>query len=330
MFSLSLVFIMLLGLSAFFSGSETALFSLSGVELHKFRLSRAGYAKKIFENLRYPRKILITILLGNELVNAAISIVGAAMVSMMLPLGVKGQTIAAVAIITPIILVFGEIIPKNVALGLAPQVAPVVIWPLHLFQTAVRPLRHAFTWVADRFVLFFGGSPEKSEPMIMEQEFRRMVDLGSKEGAIVEEEREIIHNVFDFTDKVVSDIMTPADRLYSLPVDMPYEQVIESIRGERFSRVPVHEGEPGRVVGILHVGDLFSLHRMRMAGRSAEVRDVLHEPLFIAPETPLESLMREFQRTQLHMAVVKNADGSMAGVVTMDDVLEELFGEMES
>ena len=330
MLSLFVIFVILLCFSAFFSGSETALFSLSRIQLHKFRESGAASASLIFEGLRQPRKMLITILLGNELINAAISIVGASMVSGFLPLGVKGQTMAAVAIITPIILVFGEIIPKNAALRFAPQFATAVIWPLHIFQTMVRPLRVAFTWMADRVVLTFGGSPEKAEPMIMEQEFRRMVDIGSQEGALEEEEREIIHNVFDFTDKVASEIMTPSDRIFSLPVDMPYEKVVDAIRFEKYRRVPFYEGDPRSFVGILHVRDLFSVHRRRKSGDEVQHREMLKPPLFIGPSTPLEELLREFQRTQMHMAIVRGEDGAVQGVVTMDDVLEELFGEMES
>lgn len=330
MFSLFLLFLILLCLSAFFSGSETALFSLSGVQLHKYRSSRAGSAAKLLENLRQPRKMLVTILLGNELVNVSISIVGAAIISQILPTGVKGQTIAAVAILTPILLVFGEIIPKNVAIRYAPQIAPVVIWPLHLFHKLVQPLRKVLTWIADLVVKLLGGRPEQIEPMIMEQEFRRLVDLGRKEGVIVEEEREIIHNVFEFSDKVVAEIMTPAEDVFALAVDLPFEQALEEIRSVQYSRVPFYEGRRDNVVGVLHVRDLFAFSRRRMAERGASLREILNPPLFIDSTTPLEKLLKEFQRTQQHMAIVRGSEGALRGVVTMDDVLEELFGEIES
>ena len=330
MFSLILLMLILLLCSAFFSGSETALFSLSGVQLHRYRSSRAGSAAKLVETLRQPRKMLVTILLGNELVNVSISIVGAALISRMLPGDIRGQTIAAVAVLTPIILVCGEIVPKNIAIRYAPQLAPIVIWPLHLFHKFVRPLREVLTWIADRVVKLFGGQPDKAEPMIMEQEFRRLVDLGRKEGVIDEEEREIIHNVFEFSDKVVAEIMTPAEELFALSVDLPFERALEEIRSVQYSRVPFYDGRRDRVIGILHVRDLFSLSRRRQAGAGMEVREILNPPLFIDPATPLEQLLREFQRTQQHMAIVRRPDGELRGVVTMDDVLEELFGEIES
>lgn len=329
MFSLVLLLLMLLACSAFFSASETALFSLSGVQLHRFRQARAASAAKLVESLRQPRKMLVTILLGNELVNVSISIVGAAIISRLLPLGIEGQAVAAVAIMTPLILVCGEIVPKNVAIRYAALIAPIVVWPLSLFHRLVRPLRAVLTRIADRVILLTGGRPERAEPMIMEEEFRRLVDLGRKGGAIAPEEREIIHNVFEFTDKVVADIMTPAERVFSLSIDLPDDRVIEEIRSVQYSRVPFTEGTRNRVVGILHVRDLFAMHRRRLAGEELDLRDLLHPPLFISPSTPLEQLLQEFQRTQMHMAVVRGGDGKVKGVVTMGDVLEELFGEME-
>lgn len=321
--------VILLACSAFFSGSETALFSLSSVQLHRFRQQRASSVARLVENLRQPRAMLVTILLGNELVNITISILGASLISRLMPLGVRGQALAAVAILTPLILVCGEIIPKNIAMHFAAQLAPIVIWPLHLFHTAVRPLRQILTAVADRVVLWFGGRPELAEPMIMEQEFRRLVDLGRKGGVIAQEEREVIHNVFEFTDRVAADIMTPAERIFALPVDLPFERMLEEIKSVQFSRVPFYEGDRERVIGVLHVRDLFALHRRRLAGEGATVQDVLVPPLVIPPATPLEALLREFQRTQLHLALVRGEGGRIEGVVTMDDVLEALFGEME-
>lgn len=329
MFSLILLMLLLLACSAFFSGSETALFSLSRVQLHRFRQARAASAAKLVEGLRSPRKMLTAILLGNELVNVSFSIAGAALISRLLPFSVEGQTVAAVAILTPLVLVFGEMVPKNLAIRYAAQLAPVLIWPLHLFQQLVRPLRRALTWIADRAVVLTGGRPERAEPMIMEQEFRKLIDLGRKEGAIAPEERELIHNVFEFTDKVVADIMTPWERVFSLSIDLPYERAIEEIRNVQFSRVPFMEGGRGEVAGVLHLRDLFALHRRRLAGEAQDLRDVLTPPLFVNPAMPLEQLLREFQRTQSHMAIVKGADGRPRGVVTMGDVLEELFGEME-
>lgn len=328
MFSLVILFVILLIASAFFSASETALFSISAVQIHKLKDGHSQTAKLLVASLKDPRKILITILLGNELVNVCMSIIGAAVISQMCRASATTQTIIAVAIVTPIILIAGEIVPKNIAIHYAAQIAPVVIWPLRAFYIVVRPLRLVLHWVADRVIVLLGGEPKRSEPMIMEDEFRRLVDLGSKEGVIVEEERDLIHNVFEFTDKVAGDIMTPEEKIFSLDAGIPFERILEEIKTVQFSRVPFYEGENDNWTGVLHVRDMFSFHRKMASGESVDIREILRLPLLVDVKTPLEALLREFQRSQMHMAIVMDG-ATTAGVVTMDDVLEALFGEME-
>lgn len=272
---------------------------------------------------------MVTILFGNELVNISLSIVGAAIVGRILQEGVEAQTLVAVTVITPILLVAGEITPKNISLRFARHLSPVIIWPLQLFSRIISPLRYVLTRIADLTVFAFGGRRTSSEPMVMEEEFLRLVDLSRKEGAIIEEERKLIHKVFAFTDKVAADIMTPAGRVFALSVDLAYAQMVDEIKKTKFSRIPFHKGERSNIVGILHVRDLFGFHRKRLAGEASELSDILRPPLFVGPKTPLEELLGEFRRTQLHMAIVRDDSGRLLGVATMDDVLEELFGEIE-
>jgi len=319
---------LLLCCSAFFSASETVLFSLSRLQIHRFRASKSPAARRVVNCLRKPRKWLATILLGNELVNVCISIIGASIISHYFFYSVKVQMIIAVAIITPIVLLGGEIIPKNIAIRFSPRLAPIMVVPLGIFYRIVRPFRYLLTKIADDFVLMLGGRPEKIEPMIVEEEFRRLIDLGRREGVIVEEEREMIHNVFEFSDKVVSEIMMPAGQIFALPIDLPYERMLEEIKETLFSRIPIYEGNSDNIIGILHVRDLFTFHRRREQGGEKDIRTILRAPLFITADRKLEDLLHHFQESQVHMAIVKDDKGIM-GIVTMDDVLEELFGEIE-
>ncbi|MBN1283571.1 MAG: HlyC/CorC family transporter [Proteobacteria bacterium] len=323
------VFFLLMLCSMFFSGSETAIFSLSKLQVHRFREVDTRTAARLIELLKAPRRTLVTILFGNELANICISIVGAAIVGRMMQANVRVQTIVAIATITPIVMVFCEIIPKNVALRFAEQAARFVALPIGAFAKLIAPLREVLTWFAKKMVVLFGGTAESAEPMVMEEEYRRLVDMGLKEGAIEEEEREIIHNVFEFTDKRAGDIMTPAERIFALPIDLPYERLMEDLASTQWSRVPFYEGDRANVVGILHVRDLFTFNMRRKAGESPELRAYLKEPLFVAAATPLEDLLREFQRTRMHMAIVLGEAGDIRGLVTMDDVQEEMFGEIE-
>lgn len=318
----------LLCCSGFFSSSETILFSLSRVQIYKFRSSPSHAAQLVVNVLCEPRRWLATILLGNEFINVSISILGAAIVNHFFFYDVKIQTLIAVAFVTPIILFFGEIIPKNLAIRFSPQLAPKWVIPLSIFHRLVTPLRFILSSVADLFVKIFGGQPEKATPMIMEEEFRHLVDLGRKEGVIVEEEREMIHKVFEFSDKTAGDIMTPAGHIFALPVDHPYENTLSEIKATQFSRIPIFERSLENIVGILHVRDLFAFHRKREFGIEEDLRSILHTPLFVSPHKKLEELLRDFQRARVHLAIVKE-DSEVKGLVTMDDVLEEIFGEME-
>ncbi|MBI4126643.1 MAG: HlyC/CorC family transporter [Deltaproteobacteria bacterium] len=320
------MFFLLLLASAFFSGAETAIFSLSRLQIHRLRSSPKRAAQEVVRCLREPRQILVTILLGNELANVSISIVGALIVSHYYQGSVERTTFVAVAVVTPIVLIFGEIVPKNIALRLAHDLAPVVVIPLRFFRIVVSPFRIVLSAVADGVIRLFGGHPETVQPMIVEQEFRQLVDLGKAEGIIVEEERELIHNVFGFTEKVVAEIMTPAEYLFVLPVGISYEELLTQLRTSAFSRIPLYEGTRDHIIGILHVRDLFAFDRQRAVGGRESIRSILHAPLFVDYRERIESLLKKFQENQLHMALVRKAE-VIVGVVTMDDVLKELFGE---
>lgn len=322
------LFFVLLLCSAFFSSSETVLFSLSRIQIHKFRASKSSAAKSVVACVRQPRSWLATILFGNELVNVCFSIIGASIVNYYFAYGVMVQALIAVALITPVILIFGEIIPKNIAIRISPQLAPIMIVPLRIFYDIVKPFRFVMAKIADFFVVILGGHPEKAQPMIVEEEFRRLIDLGRREGVIVEEEREMIHNVFEFTDKVVSDIMTPIGGIFALPVNLPYKRMLDEIKAVQFSRIPLFESGIDNMIGVLHVRDLFGFHRKREQGGEQDIRSIVRDLLVVDSKKKIEELLNDFQQSRVHMAVVKSG-ARVVGLVTMGDVLAELFGEIE-
>ena len=155
------------------------------------------------------------------------------------------------------------------------------------------------------------------------------MDLGRKEGAIEEEEREIIHKVFEFTDKRIGDIMTPVERIFMLPVDLPYDRLMEEIRCTQFSRVPFYDGDRANVIGVLHVRDLFSFDMKRGVDGGGDIRTLMRPMVVVDTNAPLENLLKEFQKGRAHMAIAIDEGGYIKGLVTMDDVLEEMFGEIE-
>ncbi len=322
------IFVFFLCCSAFFSSSETALFSLSRIQLHAFRESASHTGQLIVQTLMKPRRILTTILLGNEFVNVSLSIVGATVVAHFSHQSFMVETLISVACITPIIILLGDIVPKNLAFRFAPQFAQFAITPLLFFAKIVAPLRMVLTWIADMCIHVFGGTLIE-RPMFMEQEYRQLIDLGRREGVIFEEERTLIHNIFEFSDKAVAAIMTPAEKMFALNIALSYEDMLNQLRPEGYSRIPFYEGTRDTIIGILHVRDLFAFDTRHRKGQTQSLREILRPPLFVEPDLKLEVLLREFQQKRMHMALVRKPGKPIEGIVTMHDALVNLFGEIE-
>lgn len=322
--------LLLLAISAFFSASETVIFSLSRAQIRRYQESKIWLVQLVGRLLENPRPYLSSILLGNEFANFALSMTTALLIARMLSLTPDQEFVASVAIITPLILLGAEMLPKNVAILVAPHIAPLIVPILHIFHVVIAPLRILLNRFSDAIVRLFGGSPDQNQPLVLEEEFRHLVDLGTSHGVVGEEEREIIHNVFEFTDKTAQDIMNPSEKLFLLPLDMPYKRMLEEIKATEYRRIPLYEHERNEIIGVLHVQSLFSLRKSPNEITAENIRELLHEPLFVLPHEPLELLLRKIQQMRIHMAIVRDAAGQVLGVVTLHDVLEALFGEIES
>ena len=240
MFSPFFLILLLLALSAFFSVAETVMFSLSRTKARKFQESKIWIIQFVGKKLENPRPYLSSILLGNEFANFALSVNTALVMTQVLKLGPNEEFIASVAVITPLLLIGSEMLPKNLAILVAPQIAPLVVPMVHAFHIVIAPVRIVLNFLSDTIIRLFGGSPERYQPMVLEQEFRQLVDLGTSHGVVGEEEREIINNVFEFTDKTVRDIMKSSEQLFMLPLDMPYQQMLEEIKATEYRRIPLY------------------------------------------------------------------------------------------
>lgn len=320
----------LLCLSAFFSGSETTLFSLSRAKLLAFKRSANPFHRALVQLLSKPREILSTILLGNEFVNTLIAIVVASLVHERLEhWGTEVATLVSVVIGTAIILVFGEIFPKSVALRFAPTLAPLISAPLNFFYYIAGPARNFLTRIADTLVHRFGATEGGTDRLIVEEEFAELLKLGRRAGGVEPEEHDLIHKVFEFGDKVVGQVMTPMNLVFALPVDLPFAELLREIKATRFSRVPIYERSPENIIGVLYVRDLFGLYRRLQKDSGLSIREILRPALFIEEDTRLEALLGEFRRTKIHFAVVHEEKKTL-GIITMQDLLGELFGELEA
>ena len=318
----------LLAGSGFFAGSETSLFSLSRVQRERLARSGRGADRGIVKLLSDPRRLIATILIGNELINITFSSLATGVVEHLFPgCGRVGVILLTTALAVPVILIFGEITPKSIALAIAERWARVASYLLRGFAFIATPVRVIVNGVAGGIVRLLGGGAKAPPPRALgEAEFKALVDAGSEEGTLEAAERRLIHNVFAFGDRSVADIMTPARKVFSLSFDLPLARLAQEVVRAGFSRVPVYRRRREEIVGLLFAKDLVGLAGGRLAGRT--LKDLLRPPVYVPKTTKSDRLFREFQRRRTHLALVVDEYGRLVGLVTMEDLLEELFGEI--
>jgi len=314
----------LLCFSAFFSGSETALFSLESTKLHQLKESKHPKAGLVHALLEKPRRLLISILVGNEIINITASALAASLCISLF--GNQGKWLA-VAIMTPLILLFGEVLPKTIAVSNSEKFSLRVAQPLSIFATIIFPVRWIIRQVVDRITPLLGSHTKSDESIYHEEEFKELVEVGHKEGVLEKEEREMIHKILNFSDTLVSSIMIPRTHMFTLSYDLDRTSLIKEIRDHHFSRIPVYKQEKNNFIGVLYAKDLLAVSEAETPS-TTPVEHILRTPYLVPQDKKIPDLLKEFQDKRIHLALVVNEHGSIVGLVTMEDLLEELFGEI--
>lgn len=317
---IALVF--LLTLSAFFSGSETALVSLSKGRAEGLAREKRRGAKALFALKQDPQRMLIAILIGNNLVNISASALATLIASRLF--GTFGPGLA-VGVLTILILVFGEITPKSLATRYAERISLIVAPIILLLLRSVGPVVSVFQKISD--VLGSAAVAGSDDPMVTESEFISMINYGEEEGTIEKSERALIERAFAFTDLVVEDVMTPRHRVFSLDGRQTLTEVFSLLIDTPFSRIPLHEDDPDEIVTILHLRDLLTVIADK-SKRNESLSSFSRQPNFVPDSQSVNETITSFRREQQHMAVVVDEHGTMRGVVTFEDLLEELVGEI--
>jgi putative hemolysin len=261
---------------------------------------------------------------GNECINISASALAASLCISLV--GFQGKWIA-IAIMTPLILLFGEVLPKTIAVSYSEKFSFFVARPLDFFSRIIFPLRWAIGRIVDAILALFSASYEKQSTIFYERELKDLIDAGHKEGVLEEEERALIHNILKFNDTPVFSVMTPYSIMFTLPHDLSIDQAIKQAKKHPFSRIPVYEKEKNDIVGILNVKDLLTMH-FKPDGNTASIRSVLRSPHFVSQDKRIHVVLKEFQEKKIHLALVVNRARKVVGLITIEDVLEELFGEI--
>jgi len=328
-----LVLIILLFLSAFFASSEVALFSLSKVRLRRRKVKGAKPFKYIVKLFKDPSTFLTTVLIGNEIVNIAISVVAAALFYSLAEGIVSDRYLpfCSMAVTVPVFLLFCDIIPKTIGVKYPERIALLNAYPLHLFSIAITPVRYVLNSIAKIFIGLFVKDPTK-QPVdslaIDEDLFRSMVDIGSKEGTVEPDERDLIHKAFHLDDIPISDIMVPRDDIVAVPQNISADSFMELIQEKKFSRYPVYEQSLDRIVGFVHAKELLRVKGSAKGKRPPAIKTILRKPTFISEGRNALSVFLQFQKRKTHIGIVVDDQGKTVGMVALEDILEELFGEI--
>jgi putative hemolysin len=307
--------IILLVFSGFFSSAETSLFSISRSKA-RYLAKQKGKANQLIHRMKSnPHRLLTTVLIGNNVANIAASALATQLALQLFPDFAVGL---ATGVMTFLILVFGEVFPKSVATNNNVLIARAIIFPLYWFSLLFRPV----VFLLD-FIPKLTGRIKKL-PSVTEEELMSFVEVVREEGEIKEEEQKLIHRIFEFDDTNASEIMTPRADMFVIEADEPLG--LQAIAEQGFTRIPVIEKTIDNVVGILNVKDILT-HQAKHK-ELPDVRQLMRPPYFVPEHKKLDSLMQQFKKRKNHMAIVVDEHGGVSGLITLEDALEELVGEI--
>ena len=315
LFNQSIVLMGLLILSGFFSSVETALFSIGKTRI-RHRAKQGDRAFILIEKMKAdPHRLLSTILIGNNIVN-----VGAAAIATSIAIDMFSNYAVGLAtgVMTLLILIFGEVMPKSIAERNNLFIGKMSIYPVYWLSILFFPI-----------ILFLNFIPIitgkiKRTPTATEEELLTFVEVVEEEGEIKEEEKELIHNIFEFDDTNASEIMTPRMDMFVIESDEKLD--LKAVAESGLTRIPVIEDDIDHVIGILNIKDLFM--RMAKGNTEIDIREIMAKPYFVPENKKLDSLLHQFKRRKHHMAIVVDEHGGVSGLVTLEDALEEIVGEI--
>jgi CBS domain containing-hemolysin-like protein len=318
-----ILLVFLIALSAFFSASETALTSVSRIRVRHMSEEKVPGAHRLEELLKHPSRFLATILFGVTLAELAAASVATVLATRYFKTFGAG---IATGVITFFILVYGEITPKSFALQYAERFSLAVALPIQITSVVLYPVVRIFISISNFFIRILGGKTLREGPFVTEEEIKTMVTVGEEAGVIEEEEKDMIHSIFEFGDTIVREVMVPRPDMVAAKSTNSIKDVLSMIMHEGHSRIPIYTDSLDSIVGIVYAKDIL---KYLTEGKLDVPLESLMRPVYVIPETKkVNELLRELQRRKIHMAMVVDEYGTTVGLVTIEDLLEEIVGEI--
>ena len=315
-----IILIILLMLSAFFSSAETALTTVNKIRIRSLADEGNKRAEAILDVTKDSSKLLSAILIGNNVVNTA-----AASLTTTIAYHFGGSAVAfASGLITLLILLFGEITPKTTAAIHAQGISMIYAPVIRIFIKLMTPVIFIINSLSRVILFIFRINPESTKRAMTESDLRTIVDVSHEDGVIESEEKELIYNIFDFNDAKAKDVMVPRVHVTFADVESSYEELLEIFREDKFTRLPVYEETTDHVIGTINMKDLLLFD----SKKEFHVRDILREAYFTYEYKNISELLVEMRDSSFNIAIVLDEYGETAGLITLEDILEELVGEI--
>ena len=319
---LFILLVLLVLMSAFFSSSETALINMSKIRLKhlvKEKVKNADKLEKLYED---SNKLIGAILIGNNIVNVATSSIATIITTSRFSNAGLG---ISVGLTTLVILIFGEITPKNLALknseSISLFVAPIILFLVRIFT----PILFILNNISNLLSALLGQRNDDKKPTITQDELKTIVDVSNQEGVLETDETEMIQNIFEFKDLTVDDIMIQRMDIVAISADMSYDEIIDVFKNSQLSRLPIYEDTIDDIIGVLYAKDLFFTEQSK---EDFDIKAVMREPVFVNEFVKISDFFKKMQQVKTHIAIVLDEYGGVAGIVTMEDLVESIVGDI--
>ena len=313
----------LIVLSAFFSGSETALISMNKIRIRHLADSGNKNAAVLIKLLENPEEFLTAILIGNNIVNISASVLAAD--AALRSFGSSGIAIAT-GVMTLFILVFSEVLPKTLSSRHSESISLLVAKPIRTVIYILNPVIWVLTEFINFLIVLFGGKERVKHPFVTEEKIKMMLRVGEKEGTIEKHEREIIHNVFEFSDSKAIDVMTPKENMVCIEESKTLDTALALINESGHSRIPVYKNTFDNIIGMIYAKDFLKFKDSDLS--RIKVRQILRPILVVKAGRKISIILKELQQKKMNISVVLDDSKKVIGLVSIEDILEELVGEI--
>jgi putative hemolysin len=336
-----IILTILIGINAFFASAEISIISLREMTLERKASEGDKKAKQLLEIIKEPSKFLSTIQVGVTLASFFTSASAAVGLSKVLERVLQNSNVDVLVRFAPTIsfivitvlvsflsLLFGELIPKRLALRKSEVIASNAVGVIRIIDIIAKPLVLALTKATNFFINLIYGAENEDEDQITEEEIRMMINVGEEKGIFRKAETEMINSIFQFDDTTVSDVMTPRPDIVSLALDSSFEETLKVIIDEKYSRIPVYDDDRDNIVGILYTKDIIDYMAFNSEQEEFHLSNFIKEPYFVTEYMKIDMLLKEMQKRSMHISIVIDEYGTTAGLITIEDMLEEIVGNI--